>query len=143
MPPPRQNRAYVTLLSALLTAFVLRVLAQLVQAYSDVAWLPPFEAWAAGGLPYPLLAAFQVIIIAAALEVIRKLSRGDMRPRRAASVWFLGLGAIYFVSMAFRLAAGLTFLADNAWFGASLPAIFHLVLAAFVLTLGHFHWSKA
>ncbi len=137
------NRPYVAVLSVLLAAFVLRVLAQLMQAFSDVPWLPPFEAWAAGGLPYPVLIVFQVIIVAAVVEVTRKLARGDLPPRRKWAAWLLGLGAVYFAAMAFRLAAGLTFLVDNAWFAASLPAFFHLVLAGIVLTLGHYHWSRA
>ena len=143
MTAPIHNRAHVLVLSALLAVFALRVLAQLVQAYSDVDWLPPFAAWAAGGLPYPVLVATQVIIIAVAVEVIRKLARDDVRPRRKWARWLLGLGAIYFAAMAARFVAGLTFLADSAWFAASLPAAFHLVLAAFVLVLGHYHWSES
>ena len=141
MITPNHNRAHVAVLSVLLSAFMLRVLAQLIQAYSNVGWLPPFEAWAAGGLPYPVLVAMQVVIIAVAVEVIRKLARDDLRPRRIWAFWLLGLGGIYFATMAFRLAAGQTFLADNAWFAASLPAAFHLVLAGFVLILSHYHRS--
>ncbi len=138
-----QNRPHVTVLSVLLTAFALRVLAQMMQAISDVPWLPPFEAWAAGGLPYAVLLIVQVIIVAAVVEVIRKLARGDVQPQRKWAVWLLGLGALYFISMAFRLIAGLTVLADSPWFAASLPAVFHLVLAGIVLTLGHYHWARA
>ena len=75
------NRGHVALLSALLAAFVLRVLAQLMQAFSDLPWLPPFEAWAAGGLPYPVLVAVQVVIIAAAAELIRLRLERDDAPR--------------------------------------------------------------
>jgi hypothetical protein len=53
------------------------------------------------------------------------------------------LGGIYFAFMAFRLFAGLTFLEDHPWFSKSLPAFFHAVLAAFVLTLGHYLYRKA
>ena len=143
MTPVLHNRPHVAVLSVLLAAFVLRVLAQLMQALSNVTWLPSFETWAAGGLPYPILVAIQVIIIAAALEAIRKLARGEIAPRRKWSTWLLPLGAVYFAAMAFRLAAGLTFLGDSAWFAASLPAAFHLVLAGYVLTLGHYHRSGA
>ncbi len=136
------NRAHVTVLAVLLAVFVLRVLAQLVQFYSNVGWLPPFAAWAAGGLPYPVLVALQVVIIAVAVEAIRKLARGAVRPRRNWAFFLLGSGAIYFIAMAFRFAAGLTFLAGNSWFAASLPAAFHLVLAGFVLTLGHYHRGR-
>ncbi len=143
MTPLTYNRAHVAVLSILLAAFVLRVLAQLAQAYSSIEWLPPFSAWAAGGLPYPVLVTIQVVIIAVAVDIIRKLSRGRVRAQRRWAYWLFGLGGIYFAAMTFRLVAGLTFLADSAWFAASLPAAFHIVLAVFILTLAHYHWSKA
>ena len=40
--------------------------------------------------------------------------------------------------MAFRLIAGRTFLADVSWFSKSIPAFFHVVLASYLLTLGHY-----
>ena len=155
MPTHRiYNRAHVAVLVVLLAAFVLRVLAQLIQFFSEVDswavlrvlaqliqffsevdWLPSFAAWAAGGLPYPLLVGMQVFIIAIALNVIRKIAQNDLRPRRNWAFFLTGAGGVYFVAMAFRLLAGATFLADNTWFTASLPAIFHLILAGFVLAL--------
>lgn len=142
MSPHIENRAHVALLTFLLAAFVGRVLAQLIQASVGVTWLPPFAAWAAGGLPYPALLAIQIAIIAAAVLTIRKLARGRIRPRRTWARWLTWLGGVYFAAMAARLAAGQTFLADQPWFAASLPAIFHLVLAAFLLTLGHYHRTR-
>ncbi len=130
-------------LSALLAAFLLRVLAQLMQFYSDVAWLPPFEAWAAGGLPYPLLVGLQIIIITVAVDVIRKLARNALSPQRKWAIFFFAAGGLYFIAMAARLVAGVTILADIPWFAASLPSAFHLVLAGFILTLGRYHWSNA
>ena len=41
------------------------------------------------------------------------------------------------------LAAGLTFLADHPWFAKSLPAFFHVVLASFLLLLGHYILAKS
>ena len=48
---------YVAALGALLAAFVLRVIAQLVQLIAPVAWLPPFTAWDSGALPYGVVSA--------------------------------------------------------------------------------------
>jgi hypothetical protein len=141
MNQPIQNRAYVTVLSVLLAAFVLRVLAQLVQFYSNVPWLPPFSAWAAGGLPYPVLVGLQIFIIAIAVDAIRKLARGALPAQRKWAYFLLGAGAVYVVIMAIRLVAGLTILAEVPWFAAALPAVFHLVLASFLLAIGHYHWS--
>lgn len=49
------------------------------------------------------------------------------------------LGLIYFVAMTARLVIGLANLSALDWFHKPLPAIFHLVLAAFVLTLAAYH----
>jgi len=136
------QRLYVWLLVVLLAAFIGRVAAQLVQAIVPVGWLPPFAAWAAGGLPYLLLLAIQLAIIATLIVIIARLARGRLTARRRWGPWLLGLGAIYFAMMAFRLMAGLSVLADHAWFAAPLPAIFHMVLAVIVLTLGHYHWAR-
>ncbi|NNE85585.1 MAG: hypothetical protein HKN28_16600 [Alphaproteobacteria bacterium] len=127
----------------MLAAFVLRVLAQLVQFYSDAAWLPPFSAWAAGGLPYPVLIGLQIIIIAVAVDAIRKLARGALPAQRKWAYFLFGAGAVYFIIMALRLVAGLTILSEVPWFAATLPAIFHLVLASFLLVIGHYHWSRS
>ncbi|MCP9452626.1 MAG: hypothetical protein NNA23_08070 [Nitrospira sp.] len=50
-------------LSLLLSVFCLRVAAQMLQPMSPVAWLPPFEAWVGGGLPYWRLVLCQVLVI--------------------------------------------------------------------------------
>jgi hypothetical protein len=49
------------------------------------------------------------------------------------------LGVLYFGSMSARLVLGLAVFSDVAWFAKPLPALFHLVLAGYVLTLGHYH----
>ena len=116
--------------------FVLRVLAQLVQAVHGVPFLPAFETWQGSATPYPVLLALQagvVVVLAGTLWRVRA-DAIDPRPWRYRACFVLG-GA-YFAVMGFRLIAGLTFLAEHAWFAESLPALFHLVLAAFVLTLG-------
>jgi len=45
------------------------------------------------------------------------------------------LGGFYFSFMGFRFVAGLKFLSDHDWFSKSLPALFHVVLATFILIL--------
>ncbi|MCY4625891.1 MAG: hypothetical protein OXC99_12955 [Chloroflexi bacterium] len=40
--------------------------------------------------------------------------------------------------MAVRLVAGLTLLSDVEWFASTLPALFHVVLASFILLFGHY-----
>ena len=132
------HQRYLPWMLTLAALFVLRVLAQAVQWAGPVPFLPSFDAWQGSGLPYPALLASQVLIIvllARALVVVRSQSiRPASWKHRACFI----LGGAYFAAMAFRLAAGLTFLSDVEWFAQSLPALFHLVLAAFVLLFGHY-----
>lgn len=76
MQTREKGRRYVLVLSLLLAAFMGRVLAQLLQVWTPIPWLPPFEAWHSGLLPYPVLVASQLVIIVIALRVIMALSRG-------------------------------------------------------------------
>ena len=139
---PMRHR-YFLLMLLFAGLFVFRVLAQLTQAIHPVSFLPPFQAWHGATLPYPLLGALQVGIIVVLVNVLWRV-RTDIISHRPWKyrVWF-ALGGIYFASMAVRLFAGLTFLADHPWFSKSLPAFFHVVLAIFILILGHYIYSKA
>ena len=135
------HQRYLPWMLALAALFVLRVLAQAVQWAGPVPFLPPFDTWQGSGLPYPALLASQVLIVgllARALVVVRSRS---MRPATWKHRACFVLGGAYFAAMAFRLAAGLTFLSDVGWFAESLPALFHLVLAMFVLLFGHYVYS--
>jgi hypothetical protein len=129
---------HVALLWCLTALFACRVVAQLVQFATPVAALPGFEAWQGGSLSYPVLLASQLAILMIMVRVSSRVSRGVRRVRRV-SVWLLAIGSIYFVTMAARLVLGLTVLGHLPWFAKPLPALFHLVLAGFVLTLGHYH----
>lgn len=118
--------------------FVLRVAGQLVQAVGPVSFLPPFDAFQGSALPYGALLASQLVIIAAQVEILRRVRKDAIRPRAWRHRACFALGGAYFTVMAFRLVAGWTFLADEAWFSKSIPAFFHVVLASFLLTLGHY-----
>ncbi len=120
-------------MAVLLSLFVARVVAQLWQYLSPTEALPPFSAWQSGALPYPVLAASQVAIIALALWVIASMARGTLGIHRKTGSALLALGIAYFAVMTFRLVAGLTFLADSPFFSAILPAVFHLVLASMLI----------
>ena len=123
--------------------FVSRVLAQLIQAVQPVSFLPPFQAWHGAVLPYPLLVASQLVIIAILAIILHRVRSDAISPSRWKYRVCFSLGGIYFVFMAFRLVAGLTLLADHPWFSKQLPAFFHVVLASFILTLGHYIYQRA
>ena len=130
------SRLTLVLMSMLTALFVLRVCAQLLQALFPVDWIPEFEAWHTGLLPYPVLLAGQFGIIGLMSFVLHRVRNGNIRARLWKYRVCLVFGGAYFAVMAFRWIAGLTFLADQAWFAKSLPAFFHLVLASFILLLG-------
>jgi ornithine lipid hydroxylase len=133
------RKTFVVLLTILLALFVFRVLAQFVQALVRVDFLPAFDAWQSGAIPYPALLIGQIVIIGACLVAIRKISDPKHKPDPRAGKIFLALGAVYFFVMLLRLVAGFSFAAEHYWLGARLPAFFHLVLASFLLTLGFYH----
>ena len=130
------SRLTLVLMSVLTALFALRVCAQLLQALYPVGWFPEFEAWQSGLLPYPLLLAGQFAIVGLMSFVLHRVRNGTIRARPWKYRVCLFFGGAYFAVMAFRWLAGLTFLADQAWFARSLPAFFHLVLALFILLLG-------
>jgi hypothetical protein len=127
-------------LTVLLFLFCLRVFAQLLQASAPVAWLPSFEAWASGALPYWVLVVCQVLIIMVCVGVIWRLQVGLVVPSVTTGKILLSLGSIYFSLMCVRLILGLTVATDHYWFSARLPTFFHMVLAGFVLVYGWFHF---
>lgn len=62
------GRALVIL--ALLFAF--RVVAQFSSIVAGIAFLPPFETWQSGVVPYPILLASQVLILVFMVTAIRR-----------------------------------------------------------------------
>jgi hypothetical protein len=132
-------RRHAIWLMVLLALFVFRVLAQLLQWFFATAWLPSFEAWHSGTLPYPVLVGTQIAIIMVAIWLIRGLWRAAIEPRALLGRVLTWFGAVYFIGSVLRLLAGLTFGRDHAFLGAYLPGIFHVVLAVMVLTAANFH----
>ena len=132
------STTHVVLLGLFTALFVLRVTAQLVQYATPTRFLPPHDAWQGSGLAYPLLLTSQLLILAAMAWGTDAVHR-RVRARKSVGRWLVVLGAVYLVSMSVRLVLGLTVLADIAWFAKPLPAVFHMVLAGYVLTLGHYH----
>ncbi|GAB1723526.1 MAG: hypothetical protein GDA65_19400 [Nitrospira sp. CR1.1] len=138
----RGSRPYGWLLLGLLLLFLFRVVAQLVQAFSPVTALPSFEIWQSGAIPYPLLVVFQIIILIACARVVWSFLSGTVVPSGKKGRLLLIFGWIYFIAMGLRLLIGLTMAPDHYWFGAIVPALFHLVLAGFVVVCGFFHSAR-
>ena len=136
------GRSYFPWLAFLLVLFVLRVLGQLVQQIREVSFLPSLEAWQGSGLSYPALLASQVIIVCLMLYFSLMVKRNRFPPLTWIYVSCFYLGGAYFGVMAFRFAAGLTFLSENPWFSKIIPTFFHVVLASYILLFGHYIFKK-
>ena len=136
------NRTHATLLWLLLGLFLFRVAAQLAAAATALPFLPPFEAWHSGALPYPALVVAQIAIVAVYAWMARGIAVGRTRPRPRLGRFLLVFGGVYFAFMVARLALGATLLVESSWWRAPIPSSFHLVLAGFLIVAGHFHASR-
>lgn len=140
----RSRQRTVWTLSLLLALFVFRVVAQLWQYAWPTDRLPAFSAWQSGLLPYPLLVLSQLMLIAAGVWAIRGVAHGTLAPPHRVVRALQVFGWIYGIAMALRLLAGLTILQDARFFGATLPAVFHLVLASLLIVLArHLRYEAA
>ena len=139
------NRSYRygVVLWMLLWLFALRVAAQVAAIFVRSPLLPEFEAWHSGVLPYGVLLASQIAILAALVWTARQFTSGAVRPQRSMGVAALTFGTLYFATMLVRLALGLTLLSDRRWFSSRLPTMFHLVLAVYVIVFAWFHTIHA
>jgi hypothetical protein len=134
------SRDYAPWLWLFLALFIVRVIAQPIALLTSAPFLPPFESWHSGVLPYPALVGAQLLIIAWLARTAWHFSRGDVTPHYRLGVRVLVFGGLYFATMLARLVLGLTVLSTNRWFSSILPTIFHLVLASYLLVYGHFHF---
>jgi hypothetical protein len=119
--------------------FALRVLAQALQRWLPQSFLPPFSQFQGSNLPYPVLLSAQILILAAMLCSSWKAHRADLTVSRRRTKTLFWCGAIYMSASVARIAIGLTISTAPPWFSAWISAVFHLVLAGFVLTLA---WTR-
>ncbi len=126
----------------LLGAFVCRVVMQAVQAVGYVPWLPAFERWQSGLLPYPVLLLSQVAIIAGSLSFLAKVGKGTLTRRRKLGQVLACLGGLYLAFDILRLVLGATLLGGHSFFDNPIPASFHVVLALMVLIWAGFHLKR-
>ena len=122
-----------TVLWLLLALFALRVTGQLLVVAGVAPFLPPMDDWQSGLLPYPLLLASQIAILGLLATVCAQFSRGSGYFVRyhgwlATPLWTAGW--IYAGGMVIRYAL----LRRD-----SIPVVFHIVLATFLLVVAHHH----
>ena len=132
----------ILLLWVLLSLFVLRVVGQLLVAIGWGWFLPPMHQWYSGLLAYRYLLPAQIVIIIVYGKVCLSFTRGKgflVAPRRKLGRTLLAFGTLYFAGMIIRYAVTMALYPERRWTGGSIPVFFHLVLSAFILSLGRYH----
>jgi len=122
-------------LAVLTLLFAARVVAQALQRVWPQDWLPAFDAFQGSRLPYWALLGAQLAILGAMLRICVRVWQGRFRASRATARVLTWLGSVYMAGSLLRVAVGLWVSGAPAWFSAWIPAVFHLVLAGWVLIL--------
>lgn len=120
--------------------FAFRIAAQLFALLFSPKFLPTFESWHGGVLPYPLLLTSQVLILLWLTWSAHQFSKSKVYPHRRLGLVIIIFACLYFLTMLLRLLLGLTILSETRWFASYLPALFHLVLACYLFLYSHFHF---
>lgn len=129
----------------LLGLFCLRVLGQLLVALFPVSFLPPWEEWFSGAVPYPQLLASQVLIILLLSKICVDFARGSgyfFQPRPRLGAFLTVFGYTYLAVMIIRYILRMSLYPQERWFGGCIPIVFHLVLASSVLLVARFHKQR-
>jgi hypothetical protein len=132
------RRTYVAVLLLLSLLFAMRVLGQAVQFWTTVPWLPSFESFQGGGLPYWVLLSAQVLILGFMARHSCQVQQGRVEPRRERGRVLLWVGGTYLAGSLGRMAIGLVPGAPR-WYRVWIPGAFHVVLAGYVVTLAAYH----
>jgi hypothetical protein len=131
------NRTVSWFLLVFSVLFLFRVLGQVVVLLRAPRWLPPMEQW--NLMPYLILLPIQIVFLAvmAWIEVDFFRGEGFFTGVASGTGWSLiGFSFVYAGSMAVRYVVRMTRRPEQRWFGGTIPIVFHVVLAAFCLTLG-------
>lgn len=133
---------YSLLLAAFTLLFILRVCGQILVVVVDIDFLPPFEQWYSGLLPYSVLLPIQILIIGAMLKIVLDFAKRSgffITPKPRAAVFIKWFSYVYFFSMGARYVITMTLYPELRWFTDTIPIWFHMVLAAFLYTFSHYH----
>ena len=135
--PDARRRGLAGLLIGLTGLFGLRVVGQLLVAGGWADWLPSFEQWQSGLLPYPALLASQLVILSLMGTIEWQVwhGRGPLAvPRPRLARWLRRFSYLYAGSMVVRYAVTMALVPEWRWFGHTIPSVFHCVLAAWIFT---------
>jgi hypothetical protein len=134
-----KRATYAALLWLLTVLFAMRVFAQALQRWAPQPLLPPFDAFQGSNVPYWLLLLVQLAILVVMIVVARRVQTHSLVPSVRAGTVLMWTGWTYMTVSIGRIAVGLSVPTAPAWFSTWIPAVFHVVLAAYVLTLAYYH----
>ena len=136
-------RRYAWALGTLTALFALRVAGQALQRWTPLEALPAFGEFQGSGMPYWLLLTVQLFILALMASITQDVAAGTRRRNPRAARLLGWIGAIYMAGSLGRIVAGLVLTDPPPWFTAWIPALFHVVLAGFVVTLAAYQATSA
>ena len=139
MDAPRLTKTRLTL-AGLCLLFTLRVLGQGAEAIWPGSTPIPFDDWSSGTVAYPVLFPLQLLILATMILTILRLPHLAIPSSTSKSL--IGLGAIYFSVMLGRFFISLGEHDVSRWLQLPVPSFFHLVLAGFIICVGHLQSLK-
>jgi hypothetical protein len=134
-----ETKTHIRLLWIFLAMFLFRVCAQLLQAFFNFNFLPEFEKWQSGTLPYSVLLTFQLIILLVFARNCVRAETNALKSNKKTGKFLKIFGSVYFIAMLIRYAVSMAFYPEMRWTGHILPIFFHLVLASYLITLGRLH----
>lgn len=134
---------YGTVLSLLTLLFACRVAGQAVQYFQPQPWLPDFLDFQGSDLPYWALLGAQLLILALMVRFSTAVAESRLPKSERAGRTLSWFGAMYMGGSLLRIAIGLLVPGARGWFSAWIPALFHVVLAGWVLTLAAYHAGAA
>jgi hypothetical protein len=121
--------------------FLIRVIGQVLVTYAGVSWLPERAHWQSGLLPYPVLLASQIVILAVMARISRDAWRGRgwfVVPRPAVGRFVRIASVVYFAAMVVRYAVTMALHPDWFPFEHSIPTVFHCILATYLFLYSGF-----
>lgn len=145
-PSHDKSRSYALILGILTLLFAARVAGQLVTLFFPVKFLPPFDRWYSGVIPYPILLPIQLLLLTLMLKIVWDVYQGTgyfriFKPQAGRILKVLSYA--YALIMVGRYALTMILRPELRWFTETTPIWFHFVLASFLFMLGNFYAGHA
>jgi hypothetical protein len=133
------SKMHFAILAGLTGLFALRMAAQAIQRWAPQPWLPAFNDFQGSSLAYSTLLTIQLLILGLMMRTTWRVGRNIAEPSPGLGRGLAWFGGVYMAGSILRILIGLTVPNAHPWFSTWIPALFHLVLAGFVIAAAHFH----